>query len=519
MKRIREIPLVYVSMLIIALVGVLWPMFRPGFYISDDGEWMVIRLSAFYQSLADGQFPVRFLGRLNNSYGYPVANFLYPGFLYIGSLLHFFGLSFVTSVKAILAASVVFSSLFIFIALRRLYSVYASAVGTATFILSPYLLYDLYTRGSVGEVLAFLPSSVGLFSILSGNPWLFALSVAMLIVSHNTLAVLFMIVLIVFMIAVGKRGFIWPLFLGLGISSFFWLSALLEKNYVLFDLVTVSNPLEFMLGATNAWLMGFTGLAAGLVIILRRRVVRPGPTGWAALLLFAGSVLLAFPLTQTFWSVPLLSSLVQFPYRMLSVATLMTPWIVAPVAELYGKRKIFVVAAVALLLIVPAWYLTTRISFVLRDAGYYTTNEGTTTVANEYMPRWAKIIPEGRSADRVVFVRGRGNLVYEYLNTQRILVHADILASSVLRIHTVYYPGWGVLLDDTPVPVVFDNPYGFMEISVPAGIHKIEAEFRETIPRFLADSISIGCILIWVIAVLRERYFLRSTSKKKRVKR
>ncbi|MEK7065711.1 MAG: hypothetical protein AAB961_01850, partial [Patescibacteria group bacterium] len=83
----------YILVILVSLF-VLWPLLRSGFYISDDGEWMVIRLSAFYQSLAEGQFPVRFLGRLNYSYGYPVANFLYPGFLYIGSILRFIGFSF-----------------------------------------------------------------------------------------------------------------------------------------------------------------------------------------------------------------------------------------------------------------------------------------------------------------------------------------------------------------------------------------------------------------------------------------
>src|SRR3990172_11337145 len=92
----KYLPIVILLLLIIPSI---WFLLLPGFFESDDGEWMVIRLSAFYQSLADGQFPVRFLGRLNNSYGYPVANFLYPGFLYIGSLVHFLGLSFVTSVK------------------------------------------------------------------------------------------------------------------------------------------------------------------------------------------------------------------------------------------------------------------------------------------------------------------------------------------------------------------------------------------------------------------------------------
>src|SRR3972149_2678418 len=106
-------------LVILASLLVLWPFLRSGFYISDDGEWMVIRLSAFYQSLAEGQFPVRFLGRLNYSYGYPVANFLYPGLLYFGSVLRLLGFSFVGAVKIILASSVIGAALFLFASLRR----------------------------------------------------------------------------------------------------------------------------------------------------------------------------------------------------------------------------------------------------------------------------------------------------------------------------------------------------------------------------------------------------------------
>ena len=90
-------------LILLALGLILFPLVRPGFFVSDDGDWMIIRLSAFFASFREGQFPVRFLGRLNDSYGYPVANFLYPGFLYIGSFLHAMGLSFIDSVKAIFA--------------------------------------------------------------------------------------------------------------------------------------------------------------------------------------------------------------------------------------------------------------------------------------------------------------------------------------------------------------------------------------------------------------------------------
>src|SRR3989344_3219366 len=73
-----------IVILLLLMIPSIWFLLLPGFFESDDGEWMIIRFSAFYQALADGQFPVRFLGRLNNGYGYPVADFLYPGFMYLG---------------------------------------------------------------------------------------------------------------------------------------------------------------------------------------------------------------------------------------------------------------------------------------------------------------------------------------------------------------------------------------------------------------------------------------------------
>ncbi len=59
-------------------------LFHSGFFLTDDGNSMIIRFSAFYDAIRHGQFPVRFLPRLNFEYGYPVADFLYPLFLYIG---------------------------------------------------------------------------------------------------------------------------------------------------------------------------------------------------------------------------------------------------------------------------------------------------------------------------------------------------------------------------------------------------------------------------------------------------
>ena len=86
----------FVVILLVTLVfPLILPLLSKGFFVSDDGEWMVIRFSAFYEALRSGQFPVRFLMRLNQGYGYPVSDFLYPGFMYLGVPLHVIGFSFV----------------------------------------------------------------------------------------------------------------------------------------------------------------------------------------------------------------------------------------------------------------------------------------------------------------------------------------------------------------------------------------------------------------------------------------
>jgi len=101
----------FILLAIFCLPSIL-PLFHPGFFQSDDGEWMIIRFSAFFQALSDGQFPVRFLGRLNHEYGYPVANFLYPGFMYLGVPIHILGIGFVDTIKIIFGFSMIGSAIF-----------------------------------------------------------------------------------------------------------------------------------------------------------------------------------------------------------------------------------------------------------------------------------------------------------------------------------------------------------------------------------------------------------------------
>src|SRR5271167_3041891 len=104
--------LLFILLLLICLIPSVLPLAHHGFFQTDDGEWMIIRLSAFYQAMHDGQFPVRFLQRLNFLYGYPVAVFLYPGSFYLGIILHIIRFGFVNSIKIIFGLSLIGSVIF-----------------------------------------------------------------------------------------------------------------------------------------------------------------------------------------------------------------------------------------------------------------------------------------------------------------------------------------------------------------------------------------------------------------------
>jgi len=47
---------ILICLFIIFLIPAVLPLVHKGFFLTDDGEWMIIRFSAFYQTLHDGDY-------------------------------------------------------------------------------------------------------------------------------------------------------------------------------------------------------------------------------------------------------------------------------------------------------------------------------------------------------------------------------------------------------------------------------------------------------------------------------
>src|SRR3989338_1206932 len=250
MNNILKNNIHYFFVLIILLTPSVYSLLLPGFFLSDDGEWMIIRFSAFYQALSDGQFPVRFLGRLNFGYGYPVANFLYPGFMYMATPLQILGFGFVNSVKLILILSMLGGGVFAFAWLSKLFDRTSAFIGALFFTYTPYHIFDLYKRGSVGEVLSIGILPFIFWQIERKSVFWIAIGVFLLILAHNTLAALFLILILGYMflnVYVSQlkneliSKYLAAALIGLGMASFFWIPAFYELRYTFFSNTQISQ--------------------------------------------------------------------------------------------------------------------------------------------------------------------------------------------------------------------------------------------------------------------------------------
>jgi len=507
--------LLSILFLIVVALIILSPIFRPGMLVTDDGNWMVIRLTAFFQSFREGQFPVRFLGRLNQSYGYPVANFLYPGFLYIGSVLHAIGLSFQNSVEAIVVGSVLMGVVGMFLWLRLSFSKLASIAGALSYLFMPYFLFDIFKRGSIGEVLVLGLMPIALYAVESKNKWLLPPVLAVLAISHNTLAAFFVPMLLVY-IVLKKYWSLLPQFVfGFGMSLFFWLPAFFERGYVNFDTTVISNPGAYFTMSNALIVSSFPFFIAALYVAFKKPMIKKKETIFF-LMLTVMSTYFATRGSAFFWRIADFVKFIQFPFRWLSCMVIAAPWIVAAALDKTKRGVATIITICGVLFFTAIWgtqYLSSE--SIIQPEGYFTTNEATTTVHDEYMPRWASKQMSTRETKKVEFFMGNGTIEEKMISTQKIDVVIHATEKSIVQINTVYYPGWGAMLDDGPVKIQYDNPYGFMRIMVPAGNHHVYMEFRETPGRFLADVASVVFGVLYVISVI----ILLLTKKSKSVKK
>lgn len=526
----------YLLLLTILSLLACWPFLKKGYFESHDGEWMVIRFTAFHQALADGQFPVRFVDRLNNNYGYPVLNFLYPLPFYLAEIPKIVGFGFVDSIKIIFVLSTVASVLAMFWALSQVSGISASLAGAIVYLFIPYRFVDLYVRGSLGENMAFVfvPLIAGcIIKFKKGEKKflpLLSISVAAFILSHNVVAVLMLPFLSIWaFLQVGKKlwNFILPLIFALLVSAFFWIPALFDLQFVSLSQIKVSeisnhlvNPSKLIIPgwgygpnpnspdglSVQIGLVPFFIMAASIMILLKTKKDFKIVTFLlvAILFIFFANTELADPIWQILPGV----DIIQFPWRMHSILIFIAAYLAAYTIE-NSRKKILLVSLIATASILSTIFYTLPAAFVDKGDGFYATNEDTTNVRDEYLPLWVKVKPDKRPGEKIELV-GPGQIVAKSIAQAKYSATIDAQEEIKVQVNTIYFPGWKVKSDGLDTSIDYQNPQGLITFNLPQGIHKVIISYSKS-PVHLASEI-ISLLAILATGVYAYRLWQKSTS-------
>ncbi|RJQ37718.1 hypothetical protein C4559_03215 [Candidatus Microgenomates bacterium] len=498
----------------------IFSLLSPGFFQTDDGEWMAIRFSAFHQAFRDGQIPVRFLDRLNNGFGYPVANFLYPGFMYLGEPIHFLGFNFVNTIKIIFGLSMISSAFFTYLWLSKFFNKSSAFIGSLFYLYTPYHLFDLYKRGSIGEVLSLAVIPFVFWQIERKSFLWISLGIFFLILSHNTLALLF-IPLIFLYFLISQKGNLkfflfsnWlPIIFGVFLSAFFWLPAIFELSYVRFSNVLVSDfkqyfaPLE-LIGLSTIIVLSFSTffLYGVLTSFSFKNWAKLNAEKIFVLMLFISflSIFFSSKISFSLWNyIPF--SFIQFPFRLLSYLPLSLSFLCAFIIfKLEGKKQIIAYFVLFSVLVLSSLPYFKPAEFFDKNDSSYATNEGTTTVKNEYMPKWVKQNPTEHFKNKVEFEEGKGEINNLFYDSKKISFDVVSPEISSITVNIIYYPGWKAYINNKETSINFNNEKGLISLSMPKGESSVVLTLSETPLRLFADIISI---LSFISLIIFNKFF------------
>lgn len=491
--------------LLLICLPIIFPLILPGVIKTDDGEWLLIRFTAFYEALRDGQFPVRWVSRLNNGLGYPVIHFLYPGYLYLSTPFYVITRSYISAIEMLTASTLVISAWGMYLWLKRYFTSTLSVMGAVFYLYAPYHIYDFLKRGSLGELLS-LSIIPFVFYFLERKQYLgISLSIALLLLAHNTLAALFMPIIGGYILLTTSkdnnslRNVLLSFLVGFGLAAFFWLPALYDLQYTVFSSKEVSNWKNY---ATPLHLIGLPTIAiiiGALYIGLKKKklLLRKELIYFAIVSLIA--VLLSIPYPKFLWEI-LPIEFVQFPFRLLSVVIVAVPFLTAAILHPFKKSvqlTIFVLILFMTILLGNKYY-----SFEVetnKDDSYFATNQATTTVQNEYLPRWAK--EQALSATEIARSE-KGKIENSLKESHKITFQVSSPQETEVVLNQLFFPGWHVFIDGlrSEIKVLED---GRMGITVPNGVSKVEFKFERTPIRVISDTISLVSSGLFIFFILK----------------
>ncbi len=533
----KNINIFWLGLILIAVLFQTRFLFGPGLHTFSD-EAHIANLHQMISGFEAGQLPPRWAPNMFFNYGHPMFNFYYPLPYYFGALINsLFGVSLIASLKWIFIAGTFLSGLFLYLLVRQFGSPLISLTSAIVYLYTPYRAVDLYVRGAIGEIWAFafipltLLAFLKLMKKLDLKSIIFAsFSLGGLILSHNVIGFLSIPFLIFFVISylifyssanIQKqlKYLFLSIFLGLLITSFYWLPALVEKKYVQsgtpfnpFDhfpfvrqLVIPSwgygasvwgpdDDMSFQIGVVNLLVVALS------LVIMVTNFKKINKKKWFWLILFGPLGLFVFMMnirSGFIWNSLPISDYIQFPWRFLLFTTLITSLMTATIKFL--SKQLQTTLAVFIILSSVVFNINYFKPHQVRRVGddYYL--EKFLNNAVDYLPLtiWTKEKPD-KAPEQKLELRFPGQII-KTIRDNPISYQVEYQSSENVDsyFNSFYFPGWEAKVDSQHLEARPDGPLGKIKLNLPKGEHKLTIAFVDTPIREWTEIISL--VSFWLL--------------------
>lgn len=523
------------SILIVCLsLPIIRGLFTDGYFPMHD-DTQVARTITMGKALRNGQFPVRWVSDLGYGYGYPIYNFYGPLPYYLGGFFYVLGISGLVATKIMMGIGMLGAGLTMFL-LASWVSNRTVGLGAALlYSYFPYHAVQLYVRGAIGElwVLVFLPLIVlGIYrrSILIG-----ALGIAGVVLSHTLLGFttvcfcFFGLILYAIIRKVSPRRIVMllmPVFVGLLLSSFFWLPAIFEMKYttVSKQIGPSANVFDHFVCLKQLWYSewGFGGSAKGCIdglsfalgkihlaviimgianvfIVMKQK--QKSHLAILSLLIISCSVFFMTEFSTIFWRIIPGFTYLQYPWRFLVYTNLGISLLFVTLFSLKISKKlqyISVFVVIAGILVLNTKLFSPQYSYS-RSADLFESEEDikfrVSKISDEYLPQE---IDRPQDASQIIkeIIPHNESYQYKYIINKETYKKIEFISEQQQEIilnHT-HFPGWKYWVNSVLQKDKFDN--GRPIITIPDDFSTLEMKFTDTPIRILGNVISLVSVIL-----------------------
>jgi hypothetical protein len=535
LKSLKSLIKLWPVLVILALSLFLLRCFaKPGFPETHDGQLYLARFANFYLAVRDGHFPVRWAPNLNYKFGYPIFHFNYYTPYILGLLPYYLGANLETGFKLVILFSFFIGGLFFYLLFRKKFSSLVGLVAAVIYLTAPYQMTDILVRCSIGEIVAFgvLPFVLWaldrLITQASRLNFLIAtLGLAFFALTHNIIFFFSIPILLFFSVFTALnlkkpiRQSLWPVIicfaLAAGLTLYFWAPALLEKKYTNIDQLDQMNveyanhfvylkqliyspwgfgysypgpndQMSLQLGPIH-WLISLLSLGFLLTVLFKRKKL---DWLWPFFsLVFFVAIFFMLPLSAPLWRILPLVNYVQFPWRLLTFATLASTGLVAFLAQKWPKLSI----GLALVSVVYISLLVKPDGWFDFDDYFFFEFPFNTSIMGANTPKWYNETHNiSLKLGHINDLKGISSINEISWKTQEHVYDIDAAAPTEILERTTYFPGWEVKVDGRLTAIDYQKPDypGLITFKLPAGQHRVVTRFTEHTPaRRLGDTVSL----------------------------